>query len=48
MRDNMECPLGSDNPVCTTCPYCKEELCDYPWIGAVKCEAHPEEAPDAI
>lgn len=32
-----KCPLGYDN-ACSDCPYCKENLCDYPYIGAEKVE----------
>ncbi len=27
------CPLGCEY-TCDKCPYCKENLCDYPYIGA--------------
>ncbi len=32
------CPLNCKNPDCDTCPYSKEGLCDYPYIGNVKCK----------
>jgi len=33
-----KCPLGYDDNTCHVCPYCKEGLCDYPYIGAEKVE----------
>lgn len=33
----MECPLGNKTyEACKTCPFQKQDLCDYPYIGAEK------------
>ena len=31
------CPIEW-NVECQNCPYCKDNLCDYPYIGSVICE----------
>lgn len=35
---SMECPVGMPLFYCDICPYQKEGLCDYPYIGASKVE----------
>ncbi len=34
----MNCPLGIKKPSCPVCPFSKQKKCDYPYIGAEKCE----------
>lgn len=40
----MTCPLGCKNPDCKTCPFAKELLCDFPYIGDKKCQVVKGEA----
>ncbi len=38
----INCPLGLSSPDCRTCPFAKEGLCDYPYIGRERCEVEHE------
>jgi len=39
----MNCPLKIENPDCSTCPFSKEGICDYPWIADEEGEVHSEQ-----
>ena len=41
----MNCPLKLTKPDCSVCPFSKDSLCDYPWIGTTKVEVHGNDKP---